>query len=469
MKTWFFMPSLGSAPGMLSQHQLLHGGRTTGRHSCDALAASDLVPEDLYLVTITNFVEEGCDVASKLGKSRVIGAIAGAGPPGSPNWGRTRGAGTSCQISEAWSCSVCRLGIRVFQPHGRRSVAQEQAQELLEHLPPTAFAPYAKMLGRIVRGALDWFPPKHGAAAYGAWWDVALPIHQRLPVFAESCPSSLAEGGANRRASGPLLQPLQDEGWQTCPECWAIFDGARAPRMRDTSLGDSPHGWQTHALRIRNLHFRERVFLPTLLPSACVLVCSQAGPHARPWLTACQVTPPPPWSHMPCSWRCASLSLPLRALAGMWCAGGRFRRPHTSMPQNRLVSMQGQDLGTGMGAGGQRSGTRMGNVLRILAHTIAPSVDPAARLRLDLVIYGATPLSKSAASAPRTRSSHGRCAAAGGPGHIGRGPVERVQCSKPLLPQHWAIRGWCPLAADAKRSKEKNTWRPWRQYRARGS
>ena len=56
------------------------------------------------------------------------------------------------------------------------------------------------------------------------------------------------------------------------------------------------------------------------------------------------------------------------------------------MPQNRLVSTQGQDLGTGMGAGGPRGSGRAwasGSPAMAGAHDCA-------RRRLDLVIYGAT-------------------------------------------------------------------------------
>ena len=75
-----------------------------------------------------------------------------------------------------------------------------------------------------------------------------------------------------------------------------------------------------------------------------------------------------------------------------------------------------------------------------LAHTTAPNVDPADRRRLDLVIYGAKPL---VSPLTRTATDGGRSAQDGratqarrvpeaqrgrracGPGHRGRGPVER--------------------------------------------
>ena len=47
-----------------------------------------------------------------------------------------------------------------------------------------------------------------------------------------------------------------------------IVEGTRPPPMRDTGLGDWPHGWQSHASRTRTLYFRERLFLPTLSPAA---------------------------------------------------------------------------------------------------------------------------------------------------------------------------------------------------------
>ena len=202
------------------------------------------------------------------------------------------------------------------------------------------------------------------------------------------------------------------------------------------------------------------------------------------------------------------------------------------MPQKRLVSTQGQDLATGMGAGGPKGSRRDGQVVpqQWLAHTTAPNVDPADRRRLDLVIYGATPLGRAFCCdatlvSPLIRTGQPKpCAAAkngaalrmaerrkraaypefsmGGAqrlvvlgtevggrwskgalrlvrdlvrvraqrsppalrtaaGREGGGPSWQSQCSRPLLPQHWAIRGWCRLAPAKSMAPSSTRFSTW--------
>ncbi|OLP78200.1 hypothetical protein AK812_SmicGene41649 [Symbiodinium microadriaticum] len=47
-----------------------------------------------------------------------------------------------------------------------------------------------------------------------------------------------------------------------------------------------PHGWQHHVTRTRNLHYRDRVLLPSLQPAFQALFRSQGGPHGGAWLAA---------------------------------------------------------------------------------------------------------------------------------------------------------------------------------------
>ena len=67
---------------------------------------------------------------------------------------------------------------------------------------------------------------------------------------------------------------------------------ARNPRRRpprppsEPRAGDWPHGWQYYASRTLTEHSRECVGMPSLPPSSRALLRSQAGPHARTWLTA---------------------------------------------------------------------------------------------------------------------------------------------------------------------------------------
>ena len=156
-------------------------------------------------------------------------------------------------------------------------------------------------------------------------------------------------------------------------------------------------------------------------------------------------------------------------------------------------------------------------------HTTAPHVDPADRRRLDLVIYGATPLGgalccDATSVSPLTRTGqpqpcaaamdgaahrmaarrvpaaqHGRRAAAGGlgtgitaqrparPPHCcqgeGGGPNWQFQCSGPSLrmsrltsrtttatittTQHWATRGWCRLAPTRSMAPSSTRFSTW--------
>ena len=90
--------------------------------------------------------------------------------------------------------------------------------------------------------------------------------HSRAPV---PCVSRAGAGGGapSLQCAAEARDLLQAEGWHTCPAWQDVVDGARPPQMRDTGLGDWPHGWQCHASRTRYLYFRERVLLLTLSPA----------------------------------------------------------------------------------------------------------------------------------------------------------------------------------------------------------
>ena len=49
----------------------------------------------------------------------------------------------------------------------------------------------------------------------------------------------------------------------------------------------------------------------------------------------------------------------------------------------------------------------------------------------------------------------------GPPGRDGGGPNWQSQCSKPLLPQHWAICGWCPLAPAKSMAPSSTRFSTW--------
>ena len=71
---------------------------------------------------------------------------------------------------------------------------------------------------------------------------------------AESMMGCLAEdGGAGARCLAQAEAAralLRTEGWEACP-------GTSGAPNQDVGLGDWPHGWQFHALRTRNVSFRD--------------------------------------------------------------------------------------------------------------------------------------------------------------------------------------------------------------------
>ena len=111
-------------------------------------------------------------------------------------------------------------------------------------------------------------PPAHGpllAATRKPPWSVLLPrggaffflfrSQSRAPVprVSRAGAGFLADGGGGApslQCAAEARDLLQAEGWHTCPAWQDVVDGARPPQMRDTGLGDWPHGWQSHAARI---------------------------------------------------------------------------------------------------------------------------------------------------------------------------------------------------------------------------
>ena len=168
-----------------------------------------------------------------------------------------------------------------------------------------------------------------------------------------------------------------------CPSWRAIADGARPPAATDRSLGDWPHGWQHSVSRTRNLHFRERTLHRAATRHVAQRLCALA--LSRWAARGCLVNRHPgrpshhavPASHAACV---ASPSAPptpppfksVRPLSRMRRARRRLRRPCLGMPA--------------VGADGQVVPQQW------LCATTAPGVAPDDRRRLDLVIYGASPV-----------------------------------------------------------------------------
>ena len=172
--------------------------------------------------------------------------------------------------------------------------AAPRTNHALRTVPPTMVAPYANMHDDAIWDTLDsllgGLSPDETASARAL---AELPASLGGPGLVSAqglligrggltlCQSSASafrpslspartrsqKRGANQRALSPLQQRERSSKMRAgmCARSGGpnVLEGACSPRMRDTSLGDWPHGWQSHASRIRNLHFRERVFLPT--------------------------------------------------------------------------------------------------------------------------------------------------------------------------------------------------------------
>ena len=442
----------------------------------------------------------------------------------------------NCQISSApGCCSPCA------RPHALVMLCGQSRQQWLPHMPKcmtmlfgtpwTLSLAGSRRMRQQVRepwlssqhrsGASDWFPPierRRLLTGRGGLTLCQSSASASQPSLSPACADSLAEGGRQSASLEPAAAAralLQDEGWHACPEWRAVLEGAISPRMRDTSLGDWPHGWQSHASRIRNLHFHERVFLPTLPPIASALVRSQAGPHAGAWLTPVPIDPAT--TLQPHAMQLAlrrRLRLPLHLSSrrcgpspGCGAQVDAFGDHALACAITGLLARRAKILERTWVRVAREAVGADGQVVpqQWLAHTTAPNVVPADRRRLDLVIYGATPLGGApccyatlvspltrtgqpqpcaaqrrqtaqrsqdgrATQARRVpRAQHGRRAAAGGPGHRGRGRWNegalrlvldlvrvRAQRAGPALRTAanaaWSRRWWSQLAVSVQQA-----------------
>ena len=242
-------------------------------------------------------------------------------------------------------------------------------------------------------------------AAYWAAWADALPaLYKRSPAFAEACTRLLATDGGcapSLRSAVEARELLQAEGWHECPSWEAVGAGARPPRLTDQGLGDWPHGWQCCASRIRTSYFRERTLLPSLSPSACALLRSQSGPQAGAWLTAIPSEPAcalPPQAMLLALRRRLRLPLPLCASrCGPPGCGGEvdaFGDHALACTRTGLIARRAKIVERAWVRVAREAVGPDGQVVpqQWLAHTTAPNVRSDDRRRLDLVVYGATPL-----------------------------------------------------------------------------
>ena len=287
------------------------------------------------LDAVTHSVAEGCGIASNLGKTHVIGAIAGAAPPGVAELGPDVWRGDKPPNQRG----MVVLGSPVGHPDFMAAwTAQRMAQEqeLLEHLPllpdlQCAWLLLALCASPRANHALRTVPPPdislYAQAHDAAMWATLLELlggasdtteAALLARAVASLPAALGglglqsasrlapaghpgqipgHGGAVATPSGRRQCPVpcrcgrsqtasDPEGWGDCPSWHDITGGLLAAPHAEAGLGDWPHSWQFHASRTRNLYYRDRVLLPTLPPDHRALLRSQSGPHAGSWLAA---------------------------------------------------------------------------------------------------------------------------------------------------------------------------------------
>ena len=245
------------------------------------------------------------------------------------------------------------------------------------------------------------------AAYWGAWADTLGYWHVRQPRLAAACVQALERGGAGRpalSAAHAAANLLRSEGWQECPT-WAtlLSTPCAAPRAREAGPGDWPHGWQFHASRTRSLYFRDRVLLPSLEPAHQALLLSQSGPQAAAWLTAIPTdrsTSLPPEVMQIALRRRLRMPLPLGpGLCGQHGHGCRRRLDpwgdHAlACTRSGLLARRAKLVEQAWLAVCREAVGAEGHVVpqQWLSHTSAPGVPTSDRRRLDLVVYGASPL-----------------------------------------------------------------------------
>ncbi|OLQ14690.1 hypothetical protein AK812_SmicGene1121 [Symbiodinium microadriaticum] len=175
-----------------------------------------------------------------------------------------------------------------------------------------------------------------------------------------------------------------------------------APAHQRRLTGASETGRMAGSTVTRNLHFRERTLLPDMSPSACALLRSQAGPHAGAWLTAIPADPATtlsPQAMQLALRRRLRLPLPLRLNRcgpSPGCGGlvDVFGDHALACPRTGLLARRAKIVERAWVRVAREAVGADGQVVpqQWLCATTAPGVAPDDRRRLDLVIYGASPM-----------------------------------------------------------------------------
>ena len=326
--------------------------------------------------------------------------------------------------------------------------ASPRADHLLRTLPPSLSASYARghddavwrcllaLLGEeddadpevAAARRLALLPARLGGlglqcavrtapAAYWAIWADALPVlRAHRPDAAARCLAELAAGPAAAaaclRAAAEAGCVLDDAGWQGRPSWHDVHNGVRPAQCDLPEPGERCQGWQHHGSRACSTHYsRERAvtYLATPCPGhaaiavraarSCMARChpergwlrSAARPHANNSFAAAAAA------------ACLCLQVaPHRCGAhghGCGAAVDAYGDHHAACPSNRirLLARQAKPLEHAWVRIAREAVGPEGQVVpqQWLACTSARDVDPADRRRLDLVVYGATPLGEA--------------------------------------------------------------------------
>ena len=323
----------------------------------------------------------------------------------------------------------CNHILRVVPPSLSRRYAEEHDDAIwhtgAQLLSSTAASldrtyPYARQIAGLPThlGGLGLLPAtRTAAAAYWAGWADALAVlQQRRPHETNEIVATLnAEVRWRAHCLDELLDAahlLTSEGFTQRPTWTELAAGRRPPpqgrsgQEASREPGEWAHGWQFYASRTRSTYRRETHIMPQLSETHQALLRSQSGPNAGAWLGAVPAGPGLELKplHMLTALR-RRLRLPL-GCRSRWCGGPRSRGcgrevdiygdhaaacTRAGVIQRRAKPVEAAWCRvTREGLAGQ------GQVVaqQWLANTTAAGPDPSDRRRLDMVIYGLSPLGR---------------------------------------------------------------------------
>ena len=320
--------------------------------------------------------------------------------------------------------------------------AAPRAQHSLRTIPPSATTRYATAHDTAIAGALAalfgesnglpaaaqelaFLPTRLGglglcsatrtkeAAYWAAWADLLPVIHARAPALAQDFVTQLENGPA---AVAACLQQADQAGRHLDLHGWAhrppwtslIGDAAPPPPLADREPAWWRHGWQHPASVAVTTYHRQECVLPSLPPNHRALLRSQAGPGAGAWLLAVPSDPgttlPPPAMNIALRRR---LRLPLPVTAATCVVDGRghgcggpldpYGDHALACPRSGALARRAPLVERAWVRVAREAVGADGRVVpqQWIASLNLPGVSSTDRRRLDLVIYGATPLGEA--------------------------------------------------------------------------